>query len=69
MWTFAKNVNARTRVCGTFPAYSGCPPTIAEVLDRYTPEQRAVLFDYFEHAAPAFRAATEQIRAVNVASS
>ncbi|MGA5039828.1 MarR family winged helix-turn-helix transcriptional regulator [Streptomyces capoamus] len=35
---------------------------IAEVLSRYTPEQRAVLFDYFEHAAPAFREATEEIR-------
>lgn len=35
---------------------------IAEVLSRYSPEQRAVLFDYFEHAAPAFRAATEEIR-------
>ncbi|MFF4039615.1 MarR family winged helix-turn-helix transcriptional regulator [Streptomyces sp. NPDC001816] len=35
---------------------------IAEILARYTPEQRAVLFDYFEHAAPAFRAATEEIR-------
>ncbi|MFI6985232.1 MarR family winged helix-turn-helix transcriptional regulator [Embleya sp. NPDC050154] len=36
---------------------------IAEVLDRYTPEQREVLFDYFTHAAPAYRAATEEIRA------
>ncbi|MFF2507540.1 MarR family winged helix-turn-helix transcriptional regulator [Streptomyces sp. NPDC058067] len=35
---------------------------IAEVLARYTPEQRALLFDYFRHAAPAFRAATEEIR-------
>ncbi|MGY5124885.1 MarR family winged helix-turn-helix transcriptional regulator [Streptomyces nigrescens] len=35
---------------------------IAEVLARYTPDQRAVLFDYFTHAAPAFRAATEEIR-------
>ncbi|MGW2485927.1 MarR family winged helix-turn-helix transcriptional regulator [Streptomyces sp. NPDC001606] len=35
---------------------------IAEVLARYTPEQRRLLFDYFEHAAPAFRAATEEIR-------
>lgn len=35
---------------------------IAEVLDRYTPEQREVLFDYFTHAAPAYRAATEEIR-------
>ncbi|RSN51825.1 MarR family transcriptional regulator [Streptomyces sp. WAC 04229] len=43
--------------------------TIAAVLDRYTPEQRAVLFDYFEHAAPAFREATEQIRAGNVTPS
>ncbi|MFF4214445.1 MarR family winged helix-turn-helix transcriptional regulator [Streptomyces sp. NPDC001796] len=35
---------------------------IAEVLARYTPEQRHLLFDYFQHAAPAFRAATEEIR-------
>ncbi|MEU5087653.1 MarR family transcriptional regulator [Streptomyces sp. NPDC021356] len=36
---------------------------IAEVLARYTPDQRALLFDYFRQAAPAFRAATEEIRA------
>ncbi|WP_125612263.1 MarR family winged helix-turn-helix transcriptional regulator [Specibacter cremeus] len=36
---------------------------IAEVLNRYTPEQREVLFDYFTHAAPAFREASEEIRA------
>ncbi|MGW0252750.1 MarR family winged helix-turn-helix transcriptional regulator [Nocardia goodfellowii] len=36
---------------------------IAQILDRYSSEQRAVLFDYFAHAAPAFRAATEEIRA------
>lgn len=36
---------------------------LAEVLAQYTPEQRAVLFDYFARAAPAFRAATEEIRA------
>ncbi|PJJ06583.1 DNA-binding MarR family transcriptional regulator [Streptomyces sp. 2333.5] len=35
---------------------------IAEILARYTPEQRALLFDYFRHAAPAFHAATEEIR-------
>ncbi|MER7154155.1 MarR family winged helix-turn-helix transcriptional regulator [Streptomyces lydicus] len=35
---------------------------IAEILARYTSEQRALLFDYFRHAAPAFRAATEEIR-------
>ncbi|MFI9809494.1 MarR family winged helix-turn-helix transcriptional regulator [Streptomyces sp. NPDC052301] len=35
---------------------------VAEVLDRYTPQQRELLFDYFQHAAPAFRAATEEIR-------
>ncbi|MER5785540.1 MarR family transcriptional regulator [Streptomyces mobaraensis] len=35
---------------------------IAAVLDRYTPEQRAVIFDYFTHATPAFREATEEIR-------
>ncbi|MEU7552770.1 MarR family transcriptional regulator [Streptomyces sp. NPDC044571] len=37
---------------------------IAEVLAGYTPEQQVVLFDYFTRAAPAFRAATEEIRAV-----
>jgi DNA-binding MarR family transcriptional regulator len=36
---------------------------IAVVLDRYTPEQRELLFDYFARAAPAYRAATEEIRA------
>ena len=36
---------------------------IGEVLDRYTPEQREVLFDYFAHAAPAYWAAAEEIRA------
>ncbi|MGP3979351.1 MarR family winged helix-turn-helix transcriptional regulator [Streptomyces sp. 8N114] len=36
---------------------------LAEVLAHYTPEQRALLFDYFARAAPAFRAATEEIRA------
>ncbi|WP_253195573.1 MarR family winged helix-turn-helix transcriptional regulator [Streptomyces sp. JHA26] len=36
---------------------------VAEVLAHYTPEQRAILFDYFARAAPAFRAATEEIRA------
>ncbi|MFD8101094.1 MarR family winged helix-turn-helix transcriptional regulator [Nocardia fluminea] len=36
---------------------------IAEVLDRYTAEQREVLFDYFAHATPAYRAAAEEIRA------
>jgi DNA-binding MarR family transcriptional regulator len=35
---------------------------IAEIMARYTPEQQALLFDYFRHAAPAFRAATEEIR-------
>ncbi|MEU6663149.1 MarR family transcriptional regulator [Streptomyces sp. NPDC046821] len=35
---------------------------IAEVMARYTPEQRALLFDYFRNAAPAFLAATEEIR-------
>lgn len=38
---------------------------IAEMLLRYTPEQRALLFDYFRHAAPTFRAATEEIRGRN----
>lgn len=40
---------------------------IAAVLDHYTSEQRAVLFDYFARAAPAFREATEEIRAGNAA--
>lgn len=35
---------------------------IAAVIGSYTPEQQAVLFDYFARAAPAFRAATEEIR-------
>lgn len=38
---------------------------IAEVLDRYTPEQRELLFDYFTQAAPAYRAATDEIRAAS----
>lgn len=36
---------------------------IAEVLAHYDDEQRALLFDYFARAAPAFRAASEEIRA------
>ncbi|MFC9972405.1 MarR family transcriptional regulator [Spirillospora sp. NPDC127200] len=36
---------------------------IADVLARYTPEQQDLLFDYFRHAAPAFREATEELRA------
>lgn len=36
---------------------------IAEVLASYTPEQLDLIFDYFTRAAPAFRAATEEIRA------
>jgi DNA-binding MarR family transcriptional regulator len=36
---------------------------IAEVLRTYSPEQLEVLFDYFARAAPAYRAASEQIRA------
>ncbi|MDQ0378967.1 MarR family winged helix-turn-helix transcriptional regulator [Amycolatopsis thermophila] len=35
---------------------------IAEVIARYTPEQQEVLFDYFARAAPAYRAASEEIR-------
>ncbi|TDQ05338.1 MarR family winged helix-turn-helix transcriptional regulator [Labedaea rhizosphaerae] len=35
---------------------------IAEVIARYTPEQQEVLFDYFAHAAPAYREASEEIR-------
>ncbi|MGW0749664.1 MarR family winged helix-turn-helix transcriptional regulator [Streptomyces sp. NPDC002587] len=36
---------------------------IADVLAGYTPEQLDLLFDYFRRAAPAFREATEEIRA------
>ncbi|MER5727228.1 MarR family transcriptional regulator [Streptomyces sp. NPDC002138] len=36
---------------------------VAELIGGYSPEQQAVLFDYFTRAAPAFRAATEEIRA------
>jgi DNA-binding MarR family transcriptional regulator len=36
---------------------------IAEVLERYTPAQLDTLYDWFSHAAPAFRAATEEVRA------
>ncbi|WP_327252246.1 hypothetical protein [Streptomyces sp. NBC_01244] len=35
---------------------------IATVIGSYTPEQQALLFDCFARAAPAFRAATEEIR-------
>lgn len=35
---------------------------ISEVISGYTPEQQDLLFDYFVRAAPAFRAATEEIR-------
>ena len=42
---------------------------IAEVLARYNPEQLDLLFDYFTHAAPAFRQATEDIRTGTGASS
>ncbi|MEV7413870.1 MarR family transcriptional regulator [Streptomyces sp. NPDC089919] len=35
---------------------------IADLIETYTPEQRALLFDYFGRAAPAFREATEEIR-------
>ena len=38
---------------------------VGEVLDRYSPEQRAVLFDFFARVAPAFRAATAEIRAAD----
>jgi MarR family len=36
--------------------------TVGAVFDRYPPEQQAVLFDFFDHAAPAFREATELLR-------
>ncbi|OKK21812.1 transcriptional regulator [Streptomyces sp. CB00455] len=42
---------------------------IADVLTQYTPEQRDLLFDYFARAAPAFREATEEIRAASRARS
>lgn len=35
---------------------------IGDVIADYTPEQQELLFDYFTRAAPAFRAATEEIR-------
>ncbi|MER5865130.1 MarR family transcriptional regulator [Kitasatospora sp. NPDC002040] len=35
---------------------------VAAVIGSYSPEQQALLFDYFARAAPAFRAATEEIR-------
>lgn len=39
---------------------------VAEVLAHYDDEQRALLFDYFARAAPAFRVASEEIRAATV---
>lgn len=36
---------------------------IADVLAGYAPDQLDLLFDYFARAAPAFRGATEEIRA------
>ncbi|MFE9846981.1 MarR family winged helix-turn-helix transcriptional regulator [Streptomyces goshikiensis] len=36
---------------------------IGEVLAGYPPDQQDLLFDYFSRAAPAFREATEEIRA------
>jgi hypothetical protein len=36
---------------------------VAAVFARYTPEQQEILFGFFAQAAPAFRAATEQLRA------
>lgn len=39
---------------------------VADVLAHYDDEQRALLFDYFARAAPAFRAASEEIRASTV---
>ncbi|NIH86985.1 MarR family winged helix-turn-helix transcriptional regulator [Amycolatopsis granulosa] len=35
---------------------------IAEVIAQYSPEEQDVLFDYFARAAPAYRAASEEIR-------
>jgi len=35
---------------------------VGEVFARYTPEQLETLFDYFTRAAPAYRAATAEIR-------
>ncbi|MFG2887916.1 MarR family winged helix-turn-helix transcriptional regulator [Streptomyces sp. NPDC048248] len=35
---------------------------VGEVLSDYTPEQQNLPFDYFTRSAPAFRAATEEIR-------
>lgn len=42
---------------------------VGEVLAGYTPEQRAVLFDYFARATPAFRRATAEIRHVSALAS
>ncbi|QIS07109.1 MarR family transcriptional regulator [Nocardia brasiliensis] len=35
---------------------------VGEIIGGYTDEQRAVLFDYFDRAATAFREATEELR-------
>ncbi|OLT33105.1 transcriptional regulator [Actinomadura sp. CNU-125] len=35
---------------------------IGEIIAGYSPEQRAVLFDYFDRAADAFRQAAEDLR-------
>jgi DNA-binding MarR family transcriptional regulator len=35
---------------------------IAEIIAGYTSEQQELLFDYFTRAAPAYRAASEEIR-------
>jgi DNA-binding MarR family transcriptional regulator len=41
---------------------------VAEVLAHYDDDQRALLFDYFARAAPAFRAASEEIRTKSAGS-
>lgn len=38
---------------------------ITAILARYTPDQVDLLFDYFAHAAPAYREATEEIRSTS----
>jgi hypothetical protein len=40
---------------------------VGAVFEGYSEAERAVLFDFFARAAPAFRAATEEIRGVSAA--
>ncbi|HLS79767.1 MAG TPA: MarR family transcriptional regulator [Nocardia sp.] len=38
---------------------------IADIIDSYSPDQRALLFDYFTRAADAYRQATEEITTID----